>query len=41
MFGYKMTGSLNVTNLTDKDYLEGNYNLADPRAYRFTLGMKF
>jgi outer membrane receptor protein involved in Fe transport len=41
VLGYKMTGSLNVTNLTDKDYLEGNYNLADPRAYRFTLGMKF
>jgi outer membrane receptor protein involved in Fe transport len=41
VLGYKMTGTLNVGNLTDKDYLEGNYNLAEPRSYRFTLGMKF
>jgi outer membrane receptor protein involved in Fe transport len=41
VFGYKMTGTLNVGNLTDKEYLEGNYNLAEPRSYRFTLGMKF
>ena len=41
VLGYKMSGSLNVVNLTDKDYLEGNFNLAEPRAYRLTLGMKF
>jgi len=40
-FGYKLTSTLNVSNLTDKNYLEGNYNLAEPRAYRLTLGMKF
>lgn len=41
VLGYKMTGTLNVGNLTDKEYLEGNYNLAEPRSYRLTLGMKF
>lgn len=41
VFGYKLSSSLNIGNLTDKDYLEGNYNLADPRSYRLTLGMKF
>jgi outer membrane receptor protein involved in Fe transport len=38
VFGYKMTGTLNVGNLTDKEYLEGNYNLAEPRAYRLHAG---
>lgn len=41
LFGYKMSTTLNVSNLTDKEYLEGNYNLADPRSYTLTLGMKF
>lgn len=41
VFGYQMSSSINVTNLTDKDYLEGNYNLSEPRAYKLTLGMKF
>jgi outer membrane receptor protein involved in Fe transport len=41
VFGYKMTGTLNVANLLNKDYLEGNYNLAEPRSYKLTLGMKF
>ncbi len=41
VFGYKLTSTLNVGNLTNKDYLEGNYNLAEPRNFRFTLGMKF
>ncbi|HQY06112.1 MAG TPA: TonB-dependent receptor, partial [Lacunisphaera sp.] len=41
VFGYKMSGTLNVSNLLDKEYSEGNYNLAEPRSYMFTLGMKF
>lgn len=41
VFGYKMSGTLNVSNITDKEYSEGNYNLAEPRSYMFTLGMKF
>lgn len=41
VFGYKMSGSLHVGNLTDEEYSEGNYNLAEPRSYRLTLGMKF
>ncbi len=41
VLGYKMSGTLNVSNLLDKEYMEGNFNLADPRSYMFTLGMKF
>jgi outer membrane receptor protein involved in Fe transport len=41
VLGYKMTGSLRVGNLLDKEYTEGNYNLAEPRNYTFTLGMQF
>ncbi|MBA4137059.1 MAG: hypothetical protein C0518_07065 [Opitutus sp.] len=41
VFGYKMTGTLNVANLTDKKYSEGGYNLAQPRSFTFSLGMKF
>ncbi len=41
LFGYKLSGTLNIANLTNKDYLEGNYNLAEPRSFKFTLGMKF
>jgi len=41
VLGYQMTGTLNVNNALNKDYSEGNYNLAEPRSFRFTLGMKF
>lgn len=41
VFGYKLSGTLNIGNITDKEYSEGNFNLAEPRNYRFTLGMKF
>ena len=41
VFGYKMSSSLNIDNLTDKKYSEGNFALASPRSYMFTLGMKF
>lgn len=41
VFGYKMSGTLNVSNIMDKEYSEGNFNLAEPRSYMFTLGMKF
>ena len=41
VLGYKMTGSLNVDNLTDKNYSEGGPSLSPPRSYMFTLGMKF
>ena len=41
VMGYKLSATLNVNNVTDKDYLEGNYNLADPRSYTLTMGMKF
>jgi outer membrane receptor protein involved in Fe transport len=40
-FGYKLYGKLNIDNLTDKDYMEGGFNLSPPRSYMFTLGMKF
>ena len=41
VFGYKMSGTLNINNLTDKDYSEGGFNLSPPRSYTFTMGMKF
>ncbi len=41
VFGYQMTGTLNVNNALDEEYSDGNFNLAEPRAFRFTLGMKF
>lgn len=41
LMGYKMSASLNVDNLTDKDYSEGGASLSPPRSYVFTLGMKF
>lgn len=41
VFGYKMTGTLNIANLTNKEYSEGGWNLAQPRSFTFTLGMKF
>jgi hypothetical protein len=36
-----MYTALSISNLTDQEYLEGNYNLAEPRAYRLKLGMQF
>ena len=41
VLGYKMSASLNVDNLLDKEYSEGNFALASPRSFNFTLGMKF
>jgi outer membrane receptor protein involved in Fe transport len=41
VFGYKLSGSLNIDNMTDKNYSEGGLNLSPPRSYTFTLGMKF
>lgn len=41
VFGYKMTSTLNVTNLLDEEYSEGNFSLAPPRAYTLSVGMKF
>jgi outer membrane receptor protein involved in Fe transport len=41
LLGYKMSGTLNVDNLTNKDYSEGGFNLSPPRSYTFTIGMKF
>jgi outer membrane receptor protein involved in Fe transport len=41
VFGYRMSGSLNVNNVLDKEYSEGNYALAPPRSFMFTLGMNF
>jgi outer membrane receptor protein involved in Fe transport len=41
VFGYQFNGSLNIENLTDKKYSEGNFALAAPRSYLFTLGLKF
>jgi len=41
VLGYKMFTTLSVSNLTDEEYLEGNYNLAEPRAYKLTLGLQF
>lgn len=41
VFGYKMTGTLNVNNVLDEEYSEGGFNLSPPRQWLFTLGMKF
>jgi len=41
VLGYKMSASLNVDNLLDKEYSEGNFALASPRNFMFTLGLKF
>jgi outer membrane receptor protein involved in Fe transport len=41
VYGYKLTGSLNITNLLDKDYTEGGFNLSPPRQWMLTMGMKF
>jgi outer membrane receptor protein involved in Fe transport len=41
VLGYKMSATLNIDNLTDKEYSEGGSSLSPPRSYMFTLGMKF
>jgi outer membrane receptor protein involved in Fe transport len=41
VFGYKLHGTLNISNLLDEEYSEGNFALASPRSYMFTLGMRF
>ena len=41
LLGYRFNGSLNIENLTDKIYSEGNFGVAAPRSYLFTLGLKF
>ena len=41
VLGYKLTGTLNVNNALDTVYSEGNFALASPRSFMFTLGMKF
>jgi outer membrane receptor for monomeric catechols len=41
VFGYKMSGTLNVDNVLDEEYSEGNFSLAPPRSYMFTLGLRF
>jgi outer membrane receptor protein involved in Fe transport len=41
VYGYQMSGSLNVNNALDKEYSEGNFALAAPRSFTFTMGMKF
>jgi outer membrane receptor protein involved in Fe transport len=41
VFGYKMSSTLNVTNLLDEEYSEGNFSLAPPRAFTLSVGMKF
>ncbi len=41
VLGYQLTASLNITNLFDKEYSEGNFNLSPPRTWLFTTGLKF
>jgi outer membrane receptor protein involved in Fe transport len=41
VFGYKFHSTLHVSNLFDKEYSEGNFALAPPRSYTFTLGLRF
>ena len=41
VMGYRMNGSLNVSNVFDKEYSEGNIGLAPSRSYLLTLGLKF
>jgi len=41
ILGYKLHGTLNIDNVLDKDYSEGNFSLAPPRSYTLTLGMRF
>lgn len=41
VFGYKLTGTLNIANMLNEEYTEGGWNLAPPRSFTFSLGMKF
>jgi outer membrane receptor for ferric coprogen and ferric-rhodotorulic acid len=41
VFGYKVQGTLNINNVLDREYSEGNFALSAPRSYMFTLGLKF
>jgi outer membrane receptor protein involved in Fe transport len=41
VLGYNMSATLNVNNVTDRVYSEGNYALANPRQYTLTLGLRF
>jgi outer membrane receptor protein involved in Fe transport len=41
VLGYKLSGTLHVGNLFDKEYSEGNIGLAPARSYMFTLGLRF
>ena len=41
LFGYKLNARLHIDNLTDKVYSEGNFGLAPPRSYQFTIGATF
>jgi outer membrane receptor protein involved in Fe transport len=36
-----MSSTLNITNLLDEKYSEGNFSLAPPRAFTLTMGLKF
>ena len=37
----KLSATLNVDNMTDKNYSEGGASLSPPRSYTFSLGMQF
>jgi outer membrane receptor protein involved in Fe transport len=41
VFGYNMRLSLNVTNVFDKEYSEGGFNLSPPRSWLLTTGISF
>jgi outer membrane receptor protein involved in Fe transport len=41
LFGYQFEGMLNIDNIFDKVYSEGNFGLAPPRSILLTLGMQF
>ena len=41
VMGYNMSATINVENLFDEKYSEGNFNLANPRTYTLTMGMTF
>ena len=41
VFGYKVSATLNIDNMFDKNYSEGNFSLAPPRSYMLTVGMRF
>jgi hypothetical protein len=41
VFGYKLSTTLNIDNVLDKDYSEGNFSLAPPRSYMLTVGLRF